>query len=137
MSLLDQLASPELILGMSNADKISAGLLVTALGMGITFVVLTFLWIAIVVMSRLINGNPHKVEKPVVIQKKAAPVIPTSVVADSNEVDEELIAVITAAIAACLNTSQNNIIVKNITEFPTRQVAWSRAGVMEQIQSRY
>lgn len=136
MSLLDQLANPELILGMSPADKLSAGLQVTLLGMGITFIVLMFLWFAIVIMSRLINGNPVKVEKPVVVQKKAA--VSVSAVEQGSSVDdEELIAVITAAIAASMNTSIHNLVVKNIIEFPTRQAAWSRAGVIEQIQSRY
>lgn len=136
MSLLDQLSNPELFVSMSLVDKMSAGLLITALGMGITFVVLVTLWAAIVIMSRLINGNPKKDEKPVIVQKKAAiiaPIVEQEVTVD----DEALIAVITAAIAASLNTSMHNIVVRNITELPTKQAAWSRAGVMEQIQSRY
>lgn len=136
MSLLDQLANPELVMGMSTPDKLSAGLQVTFLGMGITFVVLMFLWFAIVIMSRLINGNPVKAEKPVIVQKTVAASAPAAEQVVRQD-DEELIAVITAAIAASMNTSMSNIIVRNITEFPTRQAAWSRAGIMEQIQSRY
>lgn len=136
MSLLDQLANPELFASMPLADKMSAGFLVTALGMGITFSVLVILWGAIIIMSRMINGNPKKDEKPVIVQKKAAIIVPTVEQAVTVE-DEALIAVITAAIAASMNTSMHNIIVRNITEFPTKQAAWSRAGVMEQIQSRY
>ncbi len=136
MSSLDQLANPELLKAMSTADKMSAGVQVTLLGMGITFVVLMSLWFAIVIMSRMINGNPVKQDKPVVVVHSALPVAAIAQTVSKSD-DEELIAVITAAIAASLNTAMNTIIVKSIVEVPTRQSAWSRMGIIEQIQSRY
>lgn len=137
MTLLDQMADPNLISQMSIGDKLSGGLLVTVLGIGITFAVLMVLWVAIVIMSRMINGSSKKAEpKPVVVQKVAempAETIPTA----ESGIDDELIAVITAAIASSLNTSMHHIIVKNIVEYPTMQAAWSKAGITEQIQTRY
>lgn len=137
--ILELMRNPEYVANMSVAEKFSGGLLVTALGMGITFCVLLILWGSIVVMSRMLNGSPKKnQEKPVVIQKTAVqPVVQEAVVDANDGADEELIAVITAAIAASLNTSMHNIIVRNITEYPSRQVAWSKAGIAEQIQSRF
>ena len=47
---------------------------------------------------------------------------------DDFENQEELIAVITAAIAACLNRSTHSIVVRSIRQTPTVSSAWNRAA---------
>lgn len=50
--------------------------------------------------------------------------------------DEELIAVITAAIAASLNRSTHDIVVKSVKRIPNRTPTWNRASRNQQIATR-
>jgi len=95
---------------MTLGEKLLGSLLVTLLGIGIVFAALATLYVAIVIMQKVVNNIQPKKEvitKPTVIEEP---------VADEDTVDsEELIAVITAAVATSLHTSTHNIIVRNIT----------------------
>ena len=51
--------------------------------------------------------------------------------------DEELIAVLTAAIAASLNTSTYNLKIKSYRRIGSNAPAWNRAGLNDTIDSRY
>lgn len=83
MSLLQKLASPEHIVHMSLGDKLMGSFYVAVLGMLITFIALLVLWGLINCMTLFVNGKETNKPKPQVVKK---------------DDDEELVAVITAAI---------------------------------------
>ncbi len=106
----------------------SEGLFITLLGMTVTFTALIVLSFILDLMRIVFYKKP----KAAVVKKVEAKPEQTSIT-EAKQDDEELIAVITAAIAANLNTSTNNIIVKNITRLPDSTPAWGRAGRMDQM----
>ncbi|RKD20956.1 hypothetical protein BET04_08935 [Caminicella sporogenes] len=82
-------------------------------------------------MSKLLNTSKPKEET---VEVKSVPTSQVNVsVPEVEENDEELVAVITAAIAASLNTSTHNIIVKNIIRIPDTTPVWGKAGRLEQM----
>ncbi|WP_432663072.1 OadG family protein [Wukongibacter baidiensis] len=105
------------------------GLLITALGMGVTFAALIALSFMLDLMKVLFYKEPTKAPVKVEPRPKAAPESP----APAKEDDEELVAVITAAVAASLNTSTHNIVVRNIVRLPDATPAWGRAGRIDQM----
>lgn len=114
---------------MSMGEKFLASIQVTILGLVIVFIGLAVLYFAIVLMEKLINRQQPKAAielKPDVLE-----VAPEEEAID----DTELVAVITAAVAASLHTSTHNIIVRNITRLPDTTPAWAKVGRMERINN--
>ena len=113
--------------------SLGEGLIVTALGMSVTFAALIGLSLMLDVLRILFYKEPKKApvqsvaEKPEVIKEE--PVEETS--------QDELVAVITAAIAASLQTSTHNILVRNIIRVGDATPVWGRSGRIEQINSRF
>ena len=130
--LLSQFADPQVIHTLSVADKLIAGLVATILGMGITFTALIILQFVIVLMDKLIK-QPQKpcTEKP----QTAKSTKPSS--DPDSSTNGELIAVISSVIALQLKKPVNNIVIKNIEKINNPSPAWNRAGVIEQMNSRY
>ena len=56
---------------------------------------------------------------------------------ESNINEDELIAVITAAVAASLNTSTYNLQIKSYRRIEDKRPAWNRAGLNETIGNRF
>jgi len=131
LSLLERFANPELIKTMTLGEKFLASGIVALLGMAITFVVLIIIWGLIIAMTKFLNTAQPKKEA-VKIAKPSAPA-PQPAAQETVEDSEELIAVITAAIAANLNTATHNIVVKNIVRVPDVTPAWGRAGRLDQM----
>lgn len=131
MSLLERFANPELIHNMSLGEKFLASLYVTVLGMTVTFIALMILWGCILIMSKALNTAKPK-KKTIEVAKSP---VPEQKIADPKveENDEELVAVITAAIAASLNTSTHNIVVRNIVRIPDPTPVWGKTGRIEQM----
>jgi len=130
--LLAQFANPETLKTLSLGNKLLAGLVTTVLGMGITFIALILLQFLISWMDRLIN-RPSKDEKTAV----PVPELLT-VPGASNQVDDgELVAVITATLAMQMKTSVDTIVIKNIRKIEDRSPLWNRAGIIEQMNSRF
>jgi sodium pump decarboxylase gamma subunit len=134
LSLLDRLADPQLIQQMTAGEKLSAALQVTVLGLGITFAVLILLWAIIAFMHKVTYRPEEKKNDLAVTTNSVAPVAPVAQAAAGE--DEELIAVITAAIAASLQKPLHSIIVKNIKRVPQNNLAWANAAKQEQLDSR-
>ncbi|MCT4620732.1 MAG: OadG family protein [Marinisporobacter sp.] len=136
LSLLEKFADPEIMQTLSMGEKMLASLYVMILGMAVTFVALCILWGLIIIMSNVVNGAKKK-ETNVV--KAPVPVAAPAPVAEveKEEENEELVAVITAAIAASLQTSTHNIIVRNITRVSDATPAWGRMGRMEQMNNNF
>ncbi len=137
MNLITRFADPTLIEQMSLGEKVSASLFVTALGMIITFCALIVLW----GLTSFYSGLVQKAEA-----KKAAdavkPAAPTPAPAAVSNVepeqdDEELVAVISAALASALGTSAHNIVVRNIVRVPDQTPAWGQTGRTQQMNARF
>ncbi len=134
LGIIERLADPELMKQMSTSDKLAGALIVTILGMLITFVVLLILWGLIAVMTKMMY---KPVQQKPAITPAAPPVTPVEDTAVSGtEEDEELIAVITAAIAASMQRPIQTIIVKNIKRSEHRMPAWANVAKHEQLDSR-
>lgn len=119
---------------MSFGDKMTATLYVILLGMGITFVALVTIWGLTALMSKIIRAYEGSKEAAVA---KVAPTAPAQATQQVVEDDTELVAVITAAVAASLNTSMHNIVVKNITRVGDQTPVWGQAGRSEVMNSRF
>jgi sodium pump decarboxylase gamma subunit len=130
--LLAQFANPETLKTLSLGNKLLAGLVTTVLGMGITFIALILLQFLISWMDRLINRSSKD-------EKTAAPVPEIlTVPGASNQVDDgEVVAVITATLAMQMKTSVDTIVIKNIRKIEDRSPLWNRAGIIEQMNSRF
>ncbi len=93
--------------GAFSPERLALAGQMTLLGMGMVFAVLAVLW-GVLVIFKLIFAKPEKKAKPAPVAPKAEPVVvPEPVVAPTVSNDAELIAVLTAAIAA-YEASQGN-----------------------------
>lgn len=135
LDLLSKLKDPNLIHTLSIGEKFQGALMVTLLGMGITFASLILIRYLTSLLSYIVMKIENK-NKPVL---EVVSTTNSAVVEEVEEVeegdDEELIAVISAAIAASLNTSIHNIVVKNIVRTQDTTPSWGQAGRMEQLGS--
>lgn len=157
MSLMEKFADPDMMHSLSFADKMAGAGLTTLMGMGITFIILILLWFLISVMTKMLVGSKvkkeeTKPEQPVVAaaetkaETAAESVNATETkeaeMASSGEVteeieDEQLVAVITAAIAAAQGPEiMSNLVIRNIRRVAGPTVTWARVGRQECIDSR-
>lgn len=133
--LLAFFANSELIQTLDAGDKLSASLITTVLGMGITFSALIVLLIIITMMNKILNktpADPAPVKAPV-----AKKTMPRPAEVDKTERDNELVAALTTALAMALKTSTSNIVIKNIEKVDNQSPQWNRAGIIEQMNSRF
>ena len=136
LGLIERLADPELMKQMSTSDKVAGALIVTVLGMLITFIVLLILWGLIAIMTKMMY-KPVTQKSAVQPAPAAAPAPAESpAAAVDTEEDEALVAVITAAIAASMQRPIQTIIVKNIKRTENRMPAWANVAKHEQLDSR-
>ena len=113
-------------------DALSVGLLVTVTGLIIVFAVLVILMCVLVGMKYIFAPKTPKAEK-IAEKVEAIPVVS----AEKEEDEEELIAVLTAAIAASLNTSTYNLKIKSFKRVTNSAPAWNKAGLSDTINSRF
>jgi glutaconyl-CoA/methylmalonyl-CoA decarboxylase subunit delta len=133
--LLARFANPDIMHSLSLSDKLWAGLMTTILGMGITFSALIILQFIISLMDKTLNNSRAKASgtPPIVPTTQASPVSKPEPYQDDNE----LVAVIASVIAMKMKTSVSNIVIKNIEKIEDRSPAWNRAGIIEQMNSRF
>lgn len=111
-------------------DALSTGGMVALQGMAIVFSVLILLMVVLALMKVFFYKDPAKQS----VKQEA--VCPTPVVEEKKEEemdDTELVAVLTAAIAASLNTSTYNLKIKSYRRVGGKTSAWSRAGLEETV----
>jgi sodium pump decarboxylase gamma subunit len=128
-------ADPQAIHTLTSNEKIALILFVSGLGMAVTFAVLLFLWFAISVLSAVLKNVGGEKKKPEKV-KEIQPVVAVEETQEEEE-DEELVAVIAAAVAASLNTSIHNIVVKNIVRVNDHSPSWAKTGRIEQMNTRF
>jgi sodium pump decarboxylase gamma subunit len=130
--LLNQLANPETIKTLSFVDKMLGGLLVTMLGMGVTFISLIILQVIISLLARL-SAQPSRQTAlqpaPHIVTSGQQPLPATN--------NDELVAAITAAITMYSPHSRGNIRIRNIRRIETQAPTWKRVGMLDQVNSRF
>ena len=122
--------------GIELSDALSVGGMVTGLGLGIVFGVLVILMIVLMLFKVIFYKGDSK--KKTTVNNEQAPVQQTvSEVSENTMSNDELIAVLTAAIAASLNTSTYNLRIKSFRRVVNNSPAWNKAGLNETINSRF
>lgn len=119
---------------LSLGEALKMGGETTVIGLAIVFSVLIILMIVLMLFKVIFYKDPTKSKKEEVkTEVKTAPVK-----TDAPEMDEtELIAVLTAAVAASLNTSTYNLQIKSYRRTDNKMPAWNKAGVTETINNRF
>ena len=93
---------------MSLIDKLGQGVPIAIIGYVMVFVVLGILWAVIELMRIVLSPKPQKKPKENVATANVSQPSVADDVVENEQVDEsELVAVLTAAVAASLNTSTN------------------------------
>lgn len=109
------------------------GLMIALIGYVLVFVVLCFLW-GILEIMRIVfapkKKNNVKTQLSAENVEKTAPVA-ANVPEETDE--EELVAVLTAAVAASLNTSAYNLKIKSFRRVDTIDNAWSSASRVDAV----
>lgn len=115
---------------MSLQEALVTGGETTALGLGIVFSVLVILMLVLMLMEKIFyrKDKPSKAPAP-------TPAVETAAVKPAD--DAELIAVLTAAVAASLNTSTYNLKIKSYRRVGANTPTWRRAGINDTINTRY
>lgn len=114
---------------ISNMDL---GLLTTVIGLVIVFAILIIIALLLAIFSVLVKDR----KKPEVQQQTSQAVMPAKATAGTSADvmdDKELVAVITAAIAASMNTSADTLVVRRIK----RAGSWNKEAIEEQQNSIY
>ena len=120
--------------GISLGEAFGMGGETVVIGLSIVFGVLLILMIVLYLFGVIFDKKPKTAAAPAAPEIVPEPVV----VAEADEQDEEeLIAILTAAIAASLNTSTYNLQIKSYRRVPTKRPAWNNAGLRETIGNRF
>ncbi len=121
--------------GVTLSDAFSAGGMTTVVGLSIVFGVLLVLMIVLYLFKVIFYKDPNKAKKEVKVETPVEK--PVEVMAEVTEDEDELIAVLTAAVAASLNTSTYNLNIKSYRRIDSARPAWNKAGLNETIANRF
>lgn len=116
---------------MSLIDKLAQGVPIAIIGYAMVFVVLAILWGIIELMHVILTPKPSKHIKKEDLKTTQNSIVDEKIetVVETEQVDEgELVAVLTAAVAASLNTSTYNLKIKSFKRIDTKNNAWSTAS---------
>jgi len=120
-------------------DKLMFSLEVTVICMAIVFLVLIALSLIISfqrIIVEAIEGTRGKKEDKSAAKKASEPQGYSVEISEMTD-DEELIAVISAAVAAVLGRPTSKIVVRSIRKIEPAAPAWSIAGRQDQINTRF
>lgn len=115
------------------SDALKVGAQTTVIGLVIVFAVLIILMLVLMAMKAIFYKEPEVKAQPAPMPVPQA----VSAAEEAAEDEEALIAVLTAAVAASLNTSTYNLQIKSYRRIDQRTSAWNKAGVRETINSRF
>ena len=132
---MDKILSASLKTGESVqlGEALSAGLKVTAVGLSIVFAVLIILMIVLVLFKVIFYKEVKINNSEDQIENVPAPIPPK--IPENKPDNDELIAVITAAIAASLGTEESKFKIKSYKRIPSKKPIWNRAGINDTIDS--
>ena len=120
--------------GVQLSEALSFGGLTAVTGMSIVFGVLVVLMIVLYLFKLIFYKDSKKTAMPIE-DVKETPVVETK--AEDDVDDDELIAILTAAVAASLNTSTYNLNIKSYRRINDVRPAWNKQGLRETIESRF
>ncbi|MBQ3114991.1 MAG: OadG family protein [Clostridia bacterium] len=108
---------------------ITQAIVISVIGYFLCFAVLAVIWAVLALMRKLMETS----EKPAVVPEvKPQPEVKVAV--ENN--DDELIAVLTAAVAASLNTSVSHLKIKSFKRLPSGLSRWGTASVNENLVNK-
>lgn len=142
MEFFNTFLDPNTIHTLSGSEKLLASIFVTLLGMGTTFVGLIVIQYLIGFMSKGVMAYENNAAKAAVKNVKApepqvsAPIAPVATKVEVVDDEEELIAVLTAAVAVMMQKSTSQIVIRNVRQVSGPSLAWSSAGRTEVMKSR-
>ena len=116
-------------------DALAVGGMVTGVGLSIVFGVLITLMIVLMLFKVIFYKDDSK--KKTMNEPLTQEIVEKDTTVKENISNDELIAVLTAAIAASLNTSTYNLKIKSFRRIENNKPAWNRAGISDTINSRY
>lgn len=114
---------------------------VLVIGLGAAFIGLTILIVFLSLMRRILTNEESNAKEQHSDTDQALKGIEKVEQSrqskeDLPDEDEQLIAVISAAVAAALNRSTHDIIVRSVRRIETHSPVWNRTGRQEQIRTR-
>ena len=122
---------------MTISEALSEGLQVTVVGLAIVFGVLIILMLVLMAFKAIFYKEPEKAAEALPnaesIALPAAKAEPETKPAD----DGELIAVLTAAVAASLSTSTYHLNIRSYRRVGNEAPVWNQAGLEDVINSTY
>ncbi len=113
-------------------NVIAEGLAYTVMGIVVVFAVLVLIMLVIKAMALFSAEKPQVAKEPEQMPKQA-PVQVAETITKSD--DTELIAVITAAIAAAMGKSASSLMIRSYKKISGN--AWNRAGRSETLENRF
>ena len=123
------------------SEALAMGGETNVIGLSIVFGVLIILIIVLMLFKVIFYKDPAKqaAKEATQVSITAGEGGPTAVyTTEETDMDEsELIAVLTAAVAASLNTSTYNLQIKSYRRASGNKNAWNRAGLTETINNRF
>ncbi|NLJ40582.1 MAG: OadG family protein [Clostridiales bacterium] len=116
-------------------EQIVFGLKVAVLGLGTTFVALFGLILVIGLVNRVLH--PQKKEEKEPNTADMGTEIDNPIPIEENSIDDkELVAVITAAVAASLERTVDEIVVRKVKRVPFHTPGWNITSRSQQIMTR-
>ncbi len=125
-------ANPEMLAQMGIGERLINSLMVTVLGMGITFLVLIILYLVIKVIGLFFQNKSVKTTKEAPTKKQVLPVEEEYVEEDKSEI----IAVITSAIIAYEGIGKK-LRIKSVRKIDSSLSQWSKLGIEDTINRNF
>lgn len=122
---------------MTLSQALGEGLMVTGVGLLIVFSVLIILMVVMMIMKKIFYKDPSKAQPNQIEKKSDASADNAAPPASDAAQDPNLIAVLTAAVAVCMNTSTYNLKIKSYRRVDNNAPVWNRAGLNDAINSRF
>ncbi len=119
--------------GVTIGEALSIGGETTVIGLAIVFSVLIILMIVLMLFKVIFYRTPKQHTETALLKDSKT----NEIVQAMQDDEEELIAVLTAAVAASLNTSTYNLKIKSYRRIDNKIPSWNKAGLTETINNRF
>ena len=114
-------------------ETLTSGGVVAVIGLGTVFAVLAILWGILELMRIIFAPKAAKTTQTESAPIAASASIATETVSEESIDDSELIAVLTAAVAASLNTSTYKLNIKSYRQIPSNTPIWNSISRRENL----